>query len=170
MKADMEMMFKPRVARIGPLIAGTAVSLSVLGLIAIGAVTGVLPSALWQKRGESPPVSGFVFNPSPAGGCAICGTVESIRSLEVRGDATESAVVTERQPGRSENNAVMTILGPGGGASVGSEIEMNVTKRQVFRVTVRMDDGSFRTVSLSNAPGFTIGDKVRVVQGRLVRA
>ncbi len=33
-----------------------------------------------------------------------------------------------------------------------------------------MDDGSFRTVSLSSAPPFNVGDKVRVIEGRLVRA
>jgi hypothetical protein len=33
-----------------------------------------------------------------------------------------------------------------------------------------MDDGSFRTVSLPSAPAFTVGDKVRVVEGKLVRA
>jgi outer membrane lipoprotein SlyB len=168
MKADMDMMFKHDTTRIGPLIAGAVVSL--LGLIVIGAVTGVLPGVLSQKPGDAAAAQSFVFNPSPAGGCAICGTVESIRSLEVRGDATEPVVVRERQPGKNEDNAVMTILGPGGGTSAGNEMEMNAAKRQVFRVTVRMDDGSFRTVSISNPPGFTIGDKVRVVQGRLVRA
>jgi hypothetical protein len=34
---------------------------------------------------------------------------------------------------------------------------------------VRMDDGSFRTVSLSSPPAFAVGDKVRVVEGKLVR-
>jgi hypothetical protein len=43
-------------------------------------------------------------------------------------------------------------------------------KRVVYRVTLRMDDGSFRTISMSSPPAFTVGDKVRVVEGRLVRA
>jgi hypothetical protein len=37
----------------------------------------------------------------------------------------------------------------------------------VYRVTVRMDDGSFRTVSQSAVPAFAVGDKVRVMQGAL---
>jgi hypothetical protein len=45
-----------------------------------------------------------------------------------------------------------------------------VEVHNVYRVTVRMDDGSFRTVSQSAAPVFAVGDKVRVEQGRLVAA
>ena len=43
-------------------------------------------------------------------------------------------------------------------------------KRLVWRVTLRMDDGSFRAISLPSPPAFAVGDKVRVVEGRLVRA
>ena len=42
-------------------------------------------------------------------------------------------------------------------------------KRYAYRVTVRMDDGSFRTISLSSPPNLAVGDKVRVVEGKLVR-
>ncbi len=63
--------------------------------------------------------------------CTICGTVEAIRTVEVRGDASGI---------------------------------------QAYRVTVRMDDGSYRAVSLASPPGFALGDKVRVVEGKLVRA
>jgi len=38
-------------------------------------------------------------------------------------------------------------------------------KRYAYRVTVRMDDGSFRTISVSSPPTFAVGDKVRVVEG-----
>lgn len=43
------------------------------------------------------------------------------------------------------------------------------SEREVFRVTVRMDDGSFRAISLSAPPAFAVGEKVRVVEGKLVR-
>jgi outer membrane lipoprotein SlyB len=64
----------------------------------------------------------------------------------------------------------MTISGAAGSAFAGNEIEKSAKKRRAYRVTVRMDDGSFRTVSLSSPPAFNVGDKVRVVEGRLVRA
>jgi len=53
------------------------------------------------------------------------------------------------------------------GAYAGHEIEKNVKKHIVYRVTVKMNDGSFRTVSQAAAPGFAVGDKVRLVQGAL---
>ena len=34
--------------------------------------------------------------------------------------------------------------------------------RSVYRVTVQMDDGSERTLSLAAAPGFSVGSRVRV--------
>jgi outer membrane lipoprotein SlyB len=61
----------------------------------------------------------------------------------------------------------MTVLGAAGGAYAGHQIEKNVNKRLVYRVTVRMDDGSFRTLSQAAPPAFAVGDKVRVVQGAL---
>jgi len=41
----------------------------------------------------------------------------------------------------------------------GGEIEKNVKKRYAYRVTVRMDDGSFRTISLSSPPTLAVGDR-----------
>src|SRR2546430_12048849 len=71
------------------------------------------------------------------------------------------------QAGGGSGTAV-TLLGAGG-AIAGNEIEKNVKKRYAYRVTVRMDDGSFRTISLSSPPTLAVGDKVRVVEGKLVR-
>ena len=69
--------------------------------------------------------------------------------------------------GDAEAGRSMTILGFAGGTfSAGEPV---VKKRPAYRVTVRMDDGSFRTVSLSTPPVFAVGDKVRVVEGKLAR-
>ena len=50
----------------------------------------------------------------------------------------------------------------------GNEIEKNVQKRLSYRVTVRMDDGSIRTVSQPAAPTAAVGDRVRIANGTLV--
>jgi outer membrane lipoprotein SlyB len=110
-----------------------------------------------------------------AGSCAICGGVVSIRILEVRDESAENGadagapagLQAGGRRGDAEAGRSTTILGFAGGAFATGE--PGVKKRHAYRVTVRMDDGSFRTVSLSSPPAFAVGDKVRVVEGKLVR-
>src|SRR6266478_6186934 len=160
--------------RIDPLIAGPAVSVLIASVIGIGAMTGLLPSGLSQKQRDARPADPGSQS-VPANSCALCGTVESIRTVEVRDEAAGAGAaaggpggtVAGEQTGGGGGTAV-TLLGAEG-AIAGSEIEKNVKKRYAYRVTVRMDDGSFRTISLSSPPTLAVGDKVRVVEGKLVR-
>jgi len=43
------------------------------------------------------------------------------------------------------------------------------TKRTVYRITVRMDDGSFRTLSQALPPSVAVGEAVRITDGAVVR-
>ena len=42
-------------------------------------------------------------------------------------------------------------------------------KRTVYRITVRMDDGSFRTLSQASPPSVAVGEAVRINDGAVVR-
>jgi hypothetical protein len=42
-------------------------------------------------------------------------------------------------------------------------------KRTVYRITVRMDDGSFRTLSQVLPPSVAVGETVRITDGAVVR-
>jgi hypothetical protein len=42
-------------------------------------------------------------------------------------------------------------------------------KRTVYRITVRMDDGSFRTLSQPLPPSVAVGEAVRISEGAVVR-
>jgi hypothetical protein len=42
-------------------------------------------------------------------------------------------------------------------------------KRTVYRITVRMDDGSFRTLSQASPPSVAVGETVRINEGAVVR-
>jgi hypothetical protein len=42
-------------------------------------------------------------------------------------------------------------------------------KRTVYRVTVRMDDGSYRTLSQAAPPSVAVGEAVRISDGAVVR-
>jgi outer membrane lipoprotein SlyB len=169
MSAGNGTMNSPR--RLHPLVAGAAVTVMVFSALGIAAITGILPGAMSQKSAEATPGP---VQPAAAA-CPSCGTVESIRSVEVRGDATGvgavaggvTGAVVGHQLGNGRGNTAMTVLGAAGGAYAGNEIEKNVKKHVVYRVTVKMDDGSFRTVSQAAEPAFAVGDKVRVVQGTL---
>src|SRR6266853_2018357 len=164
--------------RIDPLFAGRTVSVfSVLiaSVIGVGAVTGWLHSELSPKQGDARPADPG-RNPVPANSCALCGTVESIRTVEVRDEAAGAGAAGGGSAGagsgeqaiEGSGGTAVTLLGAGG-AIAGNEIEKNVKKRYAYRVTVRMDDGSFRTISMSSPPTLAVGDKVRVVEGKLVR-
>jgi hypothetical protein len=43
------------------------------------------------------------------------------------------------------------------------------SKRTVYRITVRMDDGSFRTLSQMLPPSVAVGEAVRITDGAVVR-
>ncbi len=42
-------------------------------------------------------------------------------------------------------------------------------KRTVYRITVRMDDGSYRTLSQAPPPSVAVGEAVRITDGAIVR-
>ena len=158
--------------RIDTLFAGRAVPVLIAGLIGVAAVTGWLHGAPSPKQGDARSAD-TGRKPAPANSCALCGTVESVRTVEVR-DEAGGAGAAAGGPGGAGDQAVggggtaATLLGAGD-AIAGSDIEKNMKKRYAYRVTVRMDDGSFRTISVSSPPTFAVGDKVRVIEGKLVR-
>src|SRR5260370_35559198 len=78
--------------RIDPLIAGPAVSVLIAGVIGVGAMTGLLPSGLSPKQGDARPADPG-SQPVPAASCALCGTVESIRTIEERDEPRDVGTV-----------------------------------------------------------------------------
>ncbi len=115
-------------ARMHP-VAGTA--------LVIGAGIAALAGWLLLGRAQSPVDIAVATDGvsrdsgSSAGtGCAMCGVVSSVRTLNARGDAT----------GRTS-----------------------------YRVTVRMADGSYRTLAQPDPPSVGVGDRVRIAEGAVVR-
>jgi outer membrane lipoprotein SlyB len=170
-----------------PLMLGAAASVMVVSLVGAAAIGGRLPNARSDKTDvpaqSSDPAAGSVHHAAPrlAAGdgnsaCASCGTVESIHAVELKGDGSGlgaaaggvTGALIGNQIGRGHGNTAMTLLGATGGALAGNEIEKNMKKHYSYRVTVRMDDGSFRTVSQSTAPAVAVGGRVRIANGALV--
>jgi outer membrane lipoprotein SlyB len=110
--------------------------------------------------------------PAPAG-CATCGVIESVHPVEVAGEASGVGAVAGgvaggvvgNQFGHGAGRALLTIGGAAGGAYAGNAIEKNMKKHTVWKVAVRLDDGSTRTLSLNAQPPFAAGERVRIVNG-----
>jgi len=168
----------PRSTRIKPHVAAVAASVAIAVLIGLGAFTGVLPTKIAPMRDDGASPRGEL-KPAQPSTCALCGTIESVRTVEVydepsagAGAADPKAETAGAGPGGAIASGGMSVLDSLSGFVPGSatENEKSLRKRFVWRVTLRMDDGSFRAISLSSPPAFAVGEKVRVVEGHLVRA
>ncbi|MBL8471872.1 MAG: glycine zipper 2TM domain-containing protein [Rhodocyclaceae bacterium] len=113
--------------------------------------------------------------PPPAAICMDCGTIAGIRTVEHAGNASGVGAVAGGVVGALLGNAigngrgrtVTTIAGAAGGAYAGNQIEKSRNKTLRYEISVRMDDGSTRTLSQDSAPTWREGDRVRIENGVL---
>ncbi len=138
--------------RLHPLMVGAAVAVLIVSLVGIGAMSGRVPLTGSRAPQEGPESAAKRFDgartiaqqPERAAGtqlCDTCGTVESVRAHVVRSDSIAAGSVAGGDVGR---------------------------RRTVHRVTIRMDDGSYRTISQPIEPGYGVGEKVRIIDGSVV--
>ena len=109
--------------------------------------------------------------------CGNCGAVESVTPIErttkpdgpgvgaVAGGV--AGAVLGNQVGQGNGRTLATIIGAVGGGFAGNAIEKNVRKETVYHVSVRMEDGSRRTVEVAQPPA--VGSKV-TVDGSSIRS
>lgn len=107
--------------------------------------------------------------------CTNCGVVESANVAKVKGEGTGLGAVAGgvlggvvgNRFGAGNGKAAMTVLGAVGGGLAGHEVEKRVRGHEVYDVSVRMEDGSTRTIEQATAPA--IGSHV-VVDGQTLRS
>ncbi len=180
-----------------PALVIAAISVTLFSLLGIAALTGVMPSAHSNPQtasvansvpntaakvsasGKSSPTSAPAATAKPriaAASCADCGTVQSVTSVErpaktsgvgaVAGGLT--GAVLGNQVGHGSGRAVMTIAGGAGGAYLGNKIEENTSRTTAYKIVVRMEDGSQRTIHQAEPPNVVIGGPVQVVGNSVV--
>ncbi len=119
-------------------------------------------------------------NPAPiarADVCRDCGVVDSIHDIKVKGQGTGvggvgGAVVgglLGNMIGAGRGKALATVGGAVGGAFAGNAIEKNVRSEVEHQMVVRLEDGSTRTFTQVSPFPFGIGERVRIVNGRVER-
>jgi outer membrane lipoprotein SlyB len=124
------------------------------------------PAAYHQARAEP-------MRRAPALVCQNCGIVESIREITTGGDsnglgAAGGAVVgglLGNQVGGGHGRQAMTVVGAIGGAFAGNQIEKQARATRSYETTVRMNNGSSRTVAQAAQPEWRDGDHVKIVDG-----
>lgn len=79
--------------------------------------------------------------------------------------------VLGNQVGSGTGQTVATVAGAAGGAYVGNEIEKRQQQKtaDAYKVTVRMDSGSYQTVTQAGNAGLRVGDRVRIDNGTVQR-
>lgn len=107
--------------------------------------------------------------------CTNCAVVDSIREVNTRAEgsgvgAAGGAVlggVLGNQIGGGSGRQLATIAGAIGGAVAGNQVEGRVNATRSYVITVRMDDGSTRTINQTARPRWNSGDDVRIVDGQI---
>lgn len=166
-----------------PVLIAAGIAVLLFSALGAAAIMGWIPSATSKSdpatrvvQAPGAPAAPAARQPSPAGAlCATCGVVESVKAIEVKGKTSGVGAVAGGVAGgvlgnsigggSGAANAVLTIGGAAGGAFAGDAIEGHMKKQTVWRVSVRMGDGSVRTVSLREQPSYATGDRVRIVNG-----
>lgn len=82
-------------------------------------------------------------------------------------DGGTSSAIVGSQFGQGGSRTPFTFVDGGSGAYAGHGTEQGARSRTSYRVTVRLEDGTTRTVYQDVAPDFAIGDKVKVINGAL---
>jgi outer membrane lipoprotein SlyB len=134
--------------------------------VAVKAQPQRIAQADYSQRHEQ-----WVHHAAPA--CRNCGIVESMRDVTSNGSgsglgAAGGAVVgglLGNQVGGGHGRDAMTVVGAIGGALAGNQIEKQVKTTHSYQTTVRMTDGSSRSVAQATQPEWRDGDHVKIVDG-----
>jgi outer membrane lipoprotein SlyB len=113
---------------------------------------GTPPSPANGAATSSTPVP---TQPAVVSVCNICGIVERVEPVQQQGKATGLGAVAGgvvggavgNRMGAGSGKTAMTVLGAIGGGFAGNAIEKHARSDTVYRVKVRMEDGSLRTVT-----------------------
>ena len=109
--------------------------------------------------------------------CDNCGTVTNVKTVKKEGEASGGGAVVGgivggvlgHQIGSGRGNTAATVAGAAGGAYAGHQIEKKKNETTNYVVEVKLESGSVRTFTYSNPTAYKVGDKIKIVDKKLVR-
>lgn len=108
--------------------------------------------------------------------CDNCGVVAAVNVVQqpaAQGSGLGAVVggvagaVLGNQVGQGNGRTIATLAGAAGGAYAGNEVEKRTHKTSHYEVVVRLDNGTTRVFTESGDAGFAVGEKVRIIDGKL---
>ncbi len=141
----------------------------ITGVLSACAQTGTSPYYGQQQSSYPPTYSQPAYQPA-------YGVVERIEVVR-KGDTGVAGTVIGgivggligHQLGSGRGQTAATVIGAAGGAVAGHEVERRRNANETFRVTVRLNNGSYQTVTQDDITDLRTGDRVRVDGGRVSR-
>jgi outer membrane lipoprotein SlyB len=108
------------------------------------------------------------------------GTIESIQvtNAEARTSGAGAIVgglvgaLAGNQVGSGGGRTAATVAGGVAGAAIGNNVERNREMnggQQMYQVNIRLDNGEYRTVVQDSVVDLRVGNRVRIVDGRVYR-
>lgn len=143
--------------------AGSVLALA--ALLALGGCETMAP-ANNSNTGAAYPQSGY-------GAYTGYGVVQSIELVQQGTSGIGGAVmggivggILGHQVGSGQGNTAATVIGAAGGAYAGHELEKrNQPQANAYKFNIRMQDGSYQSVTQTTIDDIRVGDRVRIDNG-----
>ncbi|PWF41910.1 glycine zipper 2TM domain-containing protein [Massilia glaciei] len=124
------------------------------------------------------PYNNGAYN-SPVSSSMGYGTIDSIQVTRGPGQTSGAGAIVGgmvgalagHQVGGGDGKKIATAVGAVGGALVGNQIEANRNGggRDMYQIGIRLENGDYRTIVQDSVYDLRIGNRVRVVDGRVYR-
>lgn len=107
------------------------------------------------------------------------GTIDSIQVVRAQGGTNGAGAIVGglvgalvgNQVGSGNGRTVATVAGAVGGAALGNNVEANrnANGQDMYQLNIRMDNGEIRSVTQDSVYDLRVGNRVRLVDGRVYR-
>jgi outer membrane lipoprotein SlyB len=145
--------------------------------IAAGAFIGACSSPMPQQPVASQPYPATSSAPVYSSSYGVVESIQMVNSSGGTGGIGPGAViggvaggVLGNQVGGGSGKTAATVAGAVGGAVVGHQIEQrNRAQSAAYQIGVRLDNGSYQTVTQDTVADLQVGNRVRIESGRAYR-
>jgi outer membrane lipoprotein SlyB len=151
--------------------------LTAAGAIAAITILGACSSPMPQQPAASQPYPTTSSAPAYSSNYGVVESIQMVNSAGGSGGIGPGAViggvaggVLGNQVGGGSGKTAATVAGTVGGAVVGHQIEQrNRNQAAMYQVGVRLDNGSYQTVTQESVTDLQVGNRVRIDGGRAYR-